>query len=71
MDEEKFLSTVFKKYPLPWSVSLWEGDVILDKGGNLVVGCGEVGNKEIFEAIVQAVNDEYQMPDNEELYANE
>lgn len=70
MDEERFIK-LFKMYPLPWSVSKWEGDVIVDKNGSLVVGCGDVGNEELFEAIVQAVNNEYQMPDESEFYESE
>lgn len=66
MDKEKYLDTIFKQYPLPWEVQMWEGDVIVDKNGSLVVGCGDVGNQEIFEAIVLAVNNEYQMPDEDE-----
>lgn len=47
---------IFKQYPPPWQVSRWEGDVILDKNGGHIIGCGEVLNKELYEVIVFCVN---------------
>ncbi len=54
------LASVFNIHPLPWSLSKWEGDVILDENGSLVIGYGDVGNEELFKAIVLAVNEYYQ-----------